>query len=172
MTMQVIEHIELASDAASITFSSISQDYDELLIVASLRSNRSAADVSQFRVWLNEDTSNHTFRSLYGRGSTVSSSSSVLGFASGNSATADTFASTKIHIPQYAELQPTSFSVDSVTENNATTAFQSIAAALYSLSTAITSIEIADFEGTAFRANSSATLFGITAGSDGTTTVS
>ncbi len=171
MTMQVIEHIELASDAASITFSSISQDYDELLIVASLRSNRSS-DVSQFRVWLNEDTSNHTFRALYGRGSTVATSTAVLGFASGNPATADTFASIKIHIPQYAESQPTSFSVDTVTENNGTIAFQSIAGALYSQSTAITSIEIADFEGTAFRANSSATLFGITAGSDGTTAVS
>ena len=55
-------------------------------------------------------------------------------------------------------------------ENNVTEGYQQIAAGLYNSTSAVSSIEIAS--GGSFVEYSSATLYGITAGSDGTTAVS
>jgi hypothetical protein len=66
-------------------------------------------------------------------------------------------------------------SVDLVTENNASGAFsamQRIVAALWNDTDPITSIEFDADAATNYKQYSSVTLYGITAGSDGTTIVS
>jgi hypothetical protein len=58
----------------------------------------------------------------------------------GTTATANTFASTEIYIPNYTSTTSKSVSIDGVTENNATTSYQTFTAGLSTLSTAITSV--------------------------------
>ncbi len=179
--MQVIQHQELASSQASITFSSIPQTYTDLYLVFSTRS--SAATVSG-RFYINADTtmSNYETRILYGSGSgngfSLSGATSgvhngVAGWLNQNTNyTANTFGSTSMHFPNYTASNHKSISTDSINENNATEAFQMIGASIWKNNHAITSIEILDALGGNLVQYSSATLYGITKGSDGVTTVS
>lgn len=173
MTMQVIQHIELTSNATGITFSSIPNGYTDLLIAASLRSNRTDNNVSQIAVSANGSTANFSFRNLFGRGSTVSSGTqSALGFASTNMAVANVFGNIEIYISNYTSSTAKSISATGVTEDNATQAFQSIVAGLWNNNSALIQLTLIPAEATEFVIGSSATLYGITKGSDGTTTVS
>jgi hypothetical protein len=174
--MQLIQHQELASSQASITFTSIPQGYTDLYIVHSLRTNR-AALVEPIGIVLNNNSLNRSSRQLEGDGSAASSSTTtdlLGGSAAGNTATASTFGNSSIYIPNYSGSNPKSLSVDGVTESNtATLFFGRIAAALWNDTTAITSFQLTmRAGGTAFLAGSSVTLYGITKGSDGVTTVS
>ncbi len=172
--MQVIQHQELASSQASITFSSIPQTYTDLLLVFSGRfTSGSGGDV---KMEFNGVTTGYTHRQLFGNGSTASSSSgsgAYVGRANWSTSTANTFTNVQIYIPNYANGNAKSYSVDSVEENNATLASQNIIAGLWTGTNAITSIVLTEFGGSlSFAQYSSFTLFGITKGSDGVTTVS
>ena len=171
MSMQVIQHIEVDGTApASITFSSIPQTYTDLYLVASVRSTTSNLT---FEVSPNASGTNKSRRTLQGSGSTITSgTASTLDALSNSSAfTANTFASSSIYIPNYTGSSNKSFSFDSVTETNGTTSYQRIMAGLWSDTTAISSLQCATSAGNLAQ-YSSFTLYGITAGSDGTTTVS
>lgn len=174
MTMQVIAHQEVgANGAASITFSSIPQTYTDLYLVASTRSSGSGTDVL---ISYNGLTSSRSFKMLYGQGaSAVTESSSTqmrLAQVNGTSSTSNVFTNSQLYIPNYTSSNYKSSSVDSVSENNDTTAFQTLLANLWSNTAAITSITLTMADSSNFVQYSSATLYGITAGSDGTTTVS
>jgi hypothetical protein len=178
MTMEIIQHTELASAAASITFSSIPQTYTDLLIVFSARST--VTNTQDVYLQFNGDTSSgYTMRRLFGTGSGVASdaisSATATGFrvgrALGTNTTASTFSNCQVYIPNYRSSVAKSASSDQVDENNATASFQLITACLYSGTSAITSILMGGLGGS-FAQYSSATLYGITSGSDGTTTVS
>ena len=173
--MQIIEHIELASAQSSITFSSIPGDYTDLYLVLSTRNDTNGA----LQLTFNSNTANYSGRRLYGSGSAVNTSSNpsgtsalFLGDSDGPSQTSNTFGSLAIYIPNYAGSVAKSVSVETVSENNATQAFQHIIAGLWNDTTAISSIQITGYAGGNFVQYSSATLYGITAGSDGSTTVS
>jgi hypothetical protein len=171
--MQVIQHQELASAQASITFSSIPQTFTDLVLMLSLRATASGTNVGA--VSFNGSTSNFSLRLLQGDGSGVSSanySANYAGIFGGSTMTANTFGNATIYIPNYAGSTNKSFSVDAVTENNATLAFQNIQAGLWSNTAAITSIAISFLSGGDWAQYSSATLYGITKGSDGIVTVS
>ena len=172
--MQVIEHIEVGSGgAAEMEFASIPATYTDLLIVMSHRYS-GAGTVSFDRMYFNNST-NGTSRYLEGDGSGTSSGTNSGGVATSSSAassTANTFANTSIYIPNYTSSNAKSASIDNVTENNATTVETMIWAYIdTTVTTAITSIRLLNTSGN-WAQYSSATLFGITAGSDGTTTVS
>ena len=176
--MQVIEHYEVPSGGvSSITFSSISQDYTDLYLVLSLRAE--TADTTTISLSFNGSTSNFTTRQLFGSGSSTgstsaSNSSTAYGMINPSTWTTNTFANSSIYIPNYTSSNNKSFRRDAVNENNATAAYQSISAGLWSQTAAITSIgmTVTGGGGGDFAQYSSATLYGITAGSDGTTTVS
>ena len=168
--MQLIERVELTSSQASITFSNIPQDGTDLLLVYSLRGDNSA---NYQKMTFNGSGANFTQRELQGDGSSAGSGSRTDGWirASVNPSTfsASTFSNAAIYIPNYTSSNNKSFSVDTVVENNATTGYQWIIAGLWSQTPAITSIALgADSN---FVSGSSATLYKITKGSDGTTTV-
>ena len=173
MSMTVIEHIELASAASSITFSSIAADFTDLYLVTSLRTT--SADTAWNDAFLrpNSATTNLSARALYGTGSSAASFSvsDIRLYANAGASTSNTWSNSSIYLPNYAGSSNKSVSIDSVSENNSTTAIQAILAGLWSQTTAISSLEIVSGAGN-FAIGSSATLFGITAGSDGTTTVS
>lgn len=179
--MQVIEHIELASAQSSITFSSIPNTFTDLKIVLSGRSTKTANNIDNVLIRFNADSgTNYSTRILYGTGSGVNSAASGAGsntalwftfYAVTANQTANTFGNYEIYIPNYASSVAKSISLDGVQENNGTEAWQTISAGLWTGTGAITSVELATEIGN-WTQYSSATLYGITAGSDGTTTVS
>ncbi|NBU22804.1 MAG: hypothetical protein EBS38_02675 [Actinobacteria bacterium] len=177
MSMTFIQHTELTGSQNSIVFSSIPTTFTDLLIVCSLRGNASSAYNDSF-IQINGDTgANYSARALNGDGSSANSSSTSgasssgrIGFSVGNNATASTFGSMQIYIPNYRSNTAKSIGTDAVTENNGG-AYMNINAVLYSGTSPITSVSINGLS-TDFVSGSSATLYGITRGSTPGVTVS
>ena len=169
-----IETIELASSAASITFSSIPQDYTDLMIKVSARTDHTAVDDDAI-ISFNSNTSNFSIVRLFGTGSSATSltvPARFVGFTNANEASSNTYSSQSIYISNYTASAAKSYSVDSVTENNGTQSFQDIAAGLWDNTASITSASFTSANGGNFLTGSIFSLYGITKGSDGTTTVS
>ena len=149
--------------AANIEFTSIPGTYTDLVLKLSGRHDTSS-DQGIF-IKFNSSTANRSHRYLAGDGSSASSSSGTdgyIGSIQGTNATASTFNNTEIYIPNYAGSNNKSFSVDNVTENNATTAYQNLVAGLWSNTAAITTITVTIGNGTQnFVQYSTATLYGI-----------
>ena len=175
MTMQVIQHQELGSAQASITFSSIPQTYTDLMLVYSVRADNTNVPYSNTELQLNGSSANFSSRRMFGGGSGAGESytaTNIAGLVSSANATSNTFGSTTLYLPNYTGSTNKSYSIESVSENNGTTAYQEIIAGLWSQTTAITSLTIKPESTRNFVAFSSATLYGILRGSDGITTVS
>jgi len=173
MKKTLIERIEVGSGgAAAIEFTSIPADYTDLLVKLSVRSSRVANDDGGL-IKFNGSTATFTNRRLYAVPSVGSNSSSVgfFGLVGGTSITANTFGSSSIYIPNYRSSANKSFSTDSVVENNSSTFFADLVAGLWSTTDAITSITIYAQNSNLVQ-YSSASLYGVSSGSDGTTTVS
>jgi hypothetical protein len=177
--MQVIQHQELASSQASITFSSIPQTYTDLYLVVSARSTRTdQGPRNTLSVQFNGVTTGYSYRRLYGIPSLATGSDSgsgadafLLGYQTSNAATGSTFGNGSLYIPNYTSSNYKTGSGDSVGESNETSTGLSIVANLWSNTAAITSILIQD-PGFNLMQYSSATLYGITKGSDGIVSVS
>jgi hypothetical protein len=175
--MQVIQHQELSSAQASITFSSIPQTFTDLYLVISGR--LSSANSEGLFIEFNGSTSGYSARDLYGTGSSAASSTNPFGITSklfiGSQAstaqTASTFGVTTAYIPNYTSSNQKSVSADNVYENNATAAGMDVLAGLWTGTAAISSIVITSNNGNLVQ-YSSATLYGILKGSDGIVTVS
>jgi hypothetical protein len=88
-----------------------------------------------------------------------------------NAVTANTFGNIQIYFPNYAGSTNKSYSVDSVTENNETVAYQTILAGLWSNTAAITTATFTAESGN-FAIGSTISLYKITKGSDGIVTTS
>ena len=148
-TYTLIASAVLASNQTSITFSSIPSTYTDLVLRYSARSNN-AATTAQFEVRINNDTNTiYSYTELQGNGATASSNRTsanngdeVTSGLTGNTATASTFASGELYIPNYAGSQYKVSSIDSAHENNITTAYRKAHAGLYSGTTAISSLVI------------------------------
>lgn len=164
--MVLLETIALTQSAASVTFDNLpTSGYTDLKIVASARDNRSAV-ASDFIIGFNGVTTNLSFRRLYGDGSSAISTSGSFGSAGievANTATASTFSNVEITIPNYRSSNFKSYSVDSVSENNATAAYAQLTAGLWSNTAAITSITFTAESSASFLANSTFSLYGIAA---------
>ena len=169
MSMTVIQHIPVGSGgAASIEFTAIPQTYTDLKVVLSARTDSSTFGVVDTAIiYFNTDTAsttNYTSRTLYGAGSGSGASDVVKrgAFTTGATATASTFGSVQYYIPNYTAAVNKSVSIDGVSENNATAAYQGIHAWLWSDTDAIDTITLKPETGGDFVQYSSATLYGIT----------
>jgi hypothetical protein len=144
-TYTLIQAQTLGSSAASVTFSSIPGTYTDLKVLVSTRSTRTGGATSdEMRVAFNGLTTNQTTRALQGSGSAASSYTDTrvtIGIAPTSTTTSDTFGNTEFYIPNYTSSNFKSSSADSVSENNATVAFATLWANLWSSTAAITSIE-------------------------------
>jgi hypothetical protein len=153
--------------ASSIDFTSIPSTYTDLVVKISARTNRTSQPDDDIRVQVNGNTSAiYSQRRVLGNGSATfsdSSSGSNVGvsFADGPTATASTFGSTDIYIPNYAGSTNKSMSVDGVSENNATAGAAGMNAFLASTTTAISSISLAPLFGTQFVQYTTAYLYGV-----------
>jgi hypothetical protein len=167
--MKLIESKTLGTAQASIEFTSIPQDGTDLVALVSPRSDGVGSGIT-----LTFNTGGtYSRRRLYGTGSGVASDTAADElFLSNNGTTANTFGNSIVYIPNYTGSTAKSFSVDSVTENNATAAFQMIVAGLWSETGAITSVKFTAAGGANFVAGTIISLYKVTKGSDGIVTTS
>ena len=173
MTYQLIETKTLGTAAASIEFTSIPQDGTDLLVLVSARGDN-AANSNWMEMTFNSNTSNYSYRVLQGSGSSAASFSGTVRYAGdipAANATSNTFGNNLVYIPNYTASVNKSYSVDSVWENNATAAEQSIVAGLWSNTAAITTLAIAIRSGNLI-AGSTISLYKITKGSSNGVVVS
>ena len=161
MGYQLIETVTVGSGgAASIEFTGIPQDGVDLVLRFSLRGTTSALAV---RVWENGNTTQGSNILLRGDGSAVQSSAnlSYVALQSMNSNTSNTFGSAELMISNYTTTNTKSISVASVSENNATAAFQLLSAAFTFGTAAITSLVLSFSSGNIVQ-YSSASIYMIT----------
>jgi len=159
----LLETIQLTQTAASVTFDNIPQTgYTDLKIVASSRIDSTTPNIE---ISFNGSTTSFSNKVVYGDGSTAASTSYArhIGYATMSSNTANTFGSAEIYIPNYTSSNHKSFSSEGVSENNATQAYSSLDAGLWSNTAAITSITLTPQSANNFVANSTFSLYGIAA---------
>jgi len=177
MTMKAIAHYEAPSTVASITFMSVGDipsEYTDLLIVVSARSTGTEAGGGAILlIRPNGSTSSMSSRHIGASGSGVytGTDTTIYTRMTPGDLTANTFGINSIYIGDYRSSYPKRFSVDGAFENDATFARLELLAGLWNSSSPITSIQLLPSSGS-FAQYTKATLYGITAGSDGTTTVS
>ncbi len=165
-TYTLLEQITVgAAGAASVTFNSIPQTgYTDLVVKVSARDTR-ASVYYDLGISFNGLTTNLTGRILYGDGSSAASysvSNGNVAFENSDTSTANTFNNLEYYIPNYASANYKSFSVDNVTENNATAAFAGLSAGLWSSTAAITSVTFTPLSGT-LKQHSTFSLYGVSA---------
>lgn len=177
MTMQLIQHQELGSAQSSISFTSISSSFTDLMLVLCLRGSLNNPQIGHLLRFNNDSGANYLTRALSGNGSSASSFSQTTetyiytGQAPALTSTGSTFGNTSIYIPNYAGSTQKSVSVDAVRETNGSSTYLANFAGLWTSTSAINRIDIV-CEVDNWVQYSSATLYGILKGSDGITTVS
>jgi len=177
--MELIRHIEVDDSLpASILIDNIPQTYTDLYLVSSLRANAPGTRVD-IEITLNGDTSStYTYQRLIGYDNSQEYSNTGTGINSGtnstgNGATANTFSSAGLYMTNYTSTTTKNFHIEHAAENNSTSSWIiGLSTHSFANSTGITSIQF-DTSGTSlYMQYSSMSLYGITAGSDGITTVS
>jgi hypothetical protein len=176
--MKLIESKTLGTAAASIEFTSIPQTpYTDLVLFLSLRGN-SPYTYDQPRARINGSTTGYSARSLYGDGTSAGSenltsqTSLKLGVQVGGASTANTFGNGYTYFPNAFGSTTKSTSSDDVGENNATLVYMALYSNLWTGTDAISSLLIFPETGSQWVAGSTASLYGITKGSDGIVTTS
>ena len=163
-TYELIEAKTLGSAVASVTFTSIPQTFTDLQLLISSRATQNVAR-ELIKIYPNGSTANNTRILLFGydSGSVASGSDTdkSIGWQSGNSTTANTFANGSVYFSNYTNSNYKSYSADVVAENNSSSSWiVNLNASLWSDTAAITSIEIA-CETSTFAVNSTFYLYGI-----------
>jgi hypothetical protein len=162
-TLIPIQTYTLADAAASVTFSNIPQSYTDLKVVVCGREVTGTSWL--FTMQINGVATNQLTRELRGSGSAASSGTNTIATIdqSGSGTTASTFGSAEIYIPNYTSSNYKSYSIDSASENNATSAYMRLSAGLWSSTAAITSLSFYPSSGN-IAVNSTFTLYGISNG--------
>lgn len=153
-----------SSGTTSISFTSIPQIYTDLNIVYSLRTARTGITWDGITLSVNEGTTTPVNRLLYGTGSATGSTTNDgyhAGTASAADSTSGTFGSGSIYIPNYTGNTFKSWSVDAVSENNATAALSVLSATNWNSTAPINSLILRNEYLVNFLQYSSATLYGI-----------
>lgn len=161
--MQLIETVTVGAEGlAAVEFSSIPQNYQDLLILFSLRTTQNAY-FSASSFLLNGNLTNRSHIELEGDGSFVYTATATFfpTVINGNSVNSDTFGNGQIYISNYSATdRGKPLSGDFVTENNGTSARLQIYAALWDVNDAVTSCFITTTNED-FVAGSTVSLYGI-----------
>lgn len=152
---------------AAMSFTNISQDYDDLLIYISGRyTGAESAQSMGFHMSINGVTTNRNYRVMqaYGGNSIESTTGTIayIGVAGGTSSTAGVFNSAQVYINNYKTSNSKSFWVDFVSENNIANNYGTgFVTGKWSDNSPITSLSIYP-SGSNWAEFSTATLYGIT----------
>lgn len=166
-TFVKIQTVTVGSGGTSaIDFTSIPQIYTDLKIVASLRSNRSAAQGDTPALKFNGSSANFLSKNIFSQGSGVAITSgtdndSGITTMPGPTATASVFGSLEVYIANYASATNKSFVTYGTMENNATSSYMLMLTSRWSQTAAITSISIFSQTSSTILEHSTATLYGI-----------
>ena len=157
---------------SSIDFLAIPQNYTDLVLKASLRSNFAAETDKYVNLTFNSSNASiYSTRELLSSGATVASLSwsnmaqNYIFEAAAAAATANTFGNLELYIPNYSGSTFKTISNDGVTETNAasgTNRLLSLSASIWANSAAINQITLTSPSST-FNQYSTATLYGIKA---------
>lgn len=165
-TYEPVATTTLSSAQATITFSSISGSYTDLILVCCARS-ASANTSDSYLLTFNGDTANNYSRTrILGNGSTASSAQRTsapnidLEGLSGNNAASDIFMNAIIHLHSYAS---TSNNKTVLLRGNDANSYVTAAAGLYRSTSAITSITLNTSSAANFMTGSTFTIYGIKA---------
>ena len=147
-TCKLIAKHVLGSSAATLDLDNIPGTYTDLLVLVSGRCDDATASfgIENVSIRFNNSTSNFTTRMIRNLDGSVSSSSWSSGFigdAPNANATASTFGSIEVYVPNYAGATNKSFSVTAVTESNGSVGSDmshALTAGLWSNTAAITRI--------------------------------
>jgi hypothetical protein len=144
--------------AANIEFTSIPGTYTDLCLRMSVSIGSAGGTAQAMFITINGSTSTFTGRYLYGDGAAPSSGvlARYVGSVNNHFPTCNNM---DIYLPNYAGSTNKSFSVDNVTERNASTADANLIAGLWSTTSAITSISVA--AAASFVQYSTAYLYGV-----------
>ena len=165
-TYYLIESVTITSagGAASVSFNSIPQTYTDLVLMVSARSSYGGVG-DDIYIDFNGTTTSRTGRFFYGNGSGTAGTTTParrLGTNTADSSTANVFGSINAHIFNYTGSTNKIFISNSVSENNATTAYQDLHFGLWSSASPITSIQVSvGAGGGVLKQNSTFTLYGI-----------
>jgi hypothetical protein len=175
--MTLIQHQELGSAQSTISFTSISSSFTDLMLVLSLRGSLNNPQIGHLLRFNNDSGTNYKTLAVTGNGSSAGALSQTsetyiyTGQAPALTATGSTFGNTSIYIPNYAGSSQKSVSIDATRETNGTSVYLTFMGGLWTSTAAINRIDIV-CEVANWEAYSSATLYGILKGSDGIVTVS
>ena len=168
-TYTLLEQITVgAAGASSVTFNSIPQTgYTDLVVKVSGRSTYTSG-TSALLIAVNGLSSVYSSRYLIGTGAAATSGTlaQYVGELDVATNTASTFSNHEIYLPNYASTSLTakSYSVDSVTENNATTAYANLIAGLITTgASGISSITFTQSAAANFAQYSTFSLYGVSA---------
>jgi len=151
-----------AGGAATISFTSIPQTYTDLCMKLSIRGLGSATNESYY-INVNGTGFTGTRRALFGTGTTAGSENAAnirWDYFSDAGATANSFGSGELYIPNYTGSTNKSISLEGVAEGNVAGMFRAMTAALWSNSAAITSLTLEGLNGNIAQ-YSTAVLYGI-----------
>ena len=140
-----------------MSFSSIPSTYTDLVCKLSVRGD----SLYNVLMSINSSTTNFLYRLIEGDGASAASYANTTGRL-GNTVTttSNTFTSIDLYIPNYAGSNNKSYSVDAVSEANATTAYTDLTGGIWSNTTAISALSFSMSTGN-FTQYSTATLYGI-----------
>jgi hypothetical protein len=165
-TLIPIQTVTVGSGGAStITFTNIPQNYTDLCILWSVRTDRPSTATDAPWIKFNGSATSPTNLRVFGTGSGIGSSTDAWMTVNASESTANTFSNVSIYIPNYSGSTNKSFSIESVLENNATEGYPMLQAGLWSSAAAITSIELnLAITARSFVQNTTATLYGVSNG--------
>lgn len=146
---------------SAVEFTNIPQNYTDLFVKFSFRGSVASGTIY---IEFNGSSSNLSSRQLLGSGSSAASNNfsdiRTWGGQAQSAYTSNTFSNVDLYIPNYNSSNYKLVSLDGVNENNATEAYSSLMAGLWSNTSPITSIKLFQ-SGSTLQQYSSATLYGI-----------
>lgn len=171
-TFVLLASVEVgAGKASTISFTSIPQTYTDLLLVMSLRDDRSDAPVTDSRISFNATYGGTSYRLASAIGNnnnnpiSVSSNSGFSSFTAyhnSGTSTSNTFSTNEIYIANYTSSNSKSLISWGGTENNSADNYTLLQSANWNNSAAINSIYITPwFNGLSYIQYSKASLYGI-----------
>ena len=167
LTYKLINKISLLSNTATISFTSIPSDYTDLILLCSMRSDRSGSSIDNVRLKINNLSSGYSevtgslFNSSISNNSASSLTQTIPIFCTASSAPSGYYSNSETTIFNYSLIQEKSISSVSVTGGSSNSNIL-LFAGLLSNTAIINSIELSPVLGTNFITGSSAFLYGVT----------
>jgi hypothetical protein len=160
-TLIKIASVTASGSVNTISFSSIPATYTDLQVVMSARTVASAV-FDYCGINLNNGSAVEVIR-LQGTGTSVNSSRAAGGntfIINGNTATTNVYSTSNIYITNYLSTNPKQIIIDTVTENNASLAYQELCAMYYATTSQPVNL-IQLYAGNNFLSATTFTLYGI-----------